>query len=204
VVSDKMEKTIVVAVASAIRHRLYKKTIRRSRHYMVHDENGDAHQGDRVRIIESAPVSKTKRWRLVEVLRQVDLPDVAPEDIDLELLGEVKPEAPVEPEAVSGPAAEAVAPPAEVEAQAETPSAEDVVQADAGTEALETAEQTRAPEAVAEAEPEVPPIEEAEPVQEDAAPEATGIVEEAAVEAEAVTEEAETEAEAPEGEEKPA
>jgi small subunit ribosomal protein S17 len=115
VVSDKMEKTVVVMVASNIRHPLYKKTIRRNRHYMVHDENGVAHMGDRVRIVESSPVSKTKRWRLVEVLRQVDLPELAPEDIDLELIGEAKPEAP-EPEAVEAapaPVAESTEPVAE-------------------------------------------------------------------------------------------
>ena len=78
VVSDSMEKTVVVSVASATRHPLYKKTMRRNRNYIVHDESGDAHKGDRVRIVESRPVSKTKRWRLVEVLRQVELPPVAP------------------------------------------------------------------------------------------------------------------------------
>jgi small subunit ribosomal protein S17 len=162
VVSDKMEKTIVVSVASAIRHRLYKKIIRRQRHYMVHDENGEAHVGDRVRIVESAPVSKTKRWRLAEVLRQVDLPELAPEDIDLEIIGEVKPEEEEAPEAEAAPAV------------TETPTAEDVVQTDAGAEALETAEQTHDAESPAPEEPEAPPITEEEPAQEDAAPEATG------------------------------
>lgn len=158
VVSDKMEKTIVVSVASAIRHRLYKKIIRRQRHYMVHDENGDAHTGDRVRIVESAPISKTKRWRLAEVLRQVDLPEMAPEELDLDIIGEERPE---EEEA-----------PAET-VPADEPAAEDVVQADAGPEALETAEQTHTEESTDTEEPAAEPITEEEPVQQDAAPAAT-------------------------------
>lgn len=166
VVSDKMEKTVVVAVASNTRHPLYKKTIRRTRHYMVHDEEGAAHMGDRVRIVESAPVSKLKRWRLAEVLRQVDLPDLAPGDIDLELLGEVKAEveeAPMEPDAVAGPAEEeAAAPPAAV-----------AMDEAAAPEAAETLEETQMPEAVVPVEPEVPELEETDVVEEDAAPEAT-------------------------------
>jgi small subunit ribosomal protein S17 len=177
VVSDKMEKTLVVSVASAIRHPLYKKTIRRSKHYFVHDEDGLAHQGDRVRIVEASPVSKLKRWRLAEVLRKVELPEIAPEEIDLELIGEVKPEAEeaAEPEAVAGPAVEAAQPPAAVATpEAAEPSAEDVVQADAGAEALQTPEETHTAESAMPEEPEVPAIEEEEVVQEDAAPEATG------------------------------
>ena len=70
VVSDKMTQTVVVAVHSAIRHPLYKKTIRRVRKYMAHDEEEKAKIGDRVRIVEAAPISKHKRWRVVEVLRR--------------------------------------------------------------------------------------------------------------------------------------
>ncbi len=118
VVSHSMEKTVVVSVASATRHRLYKKTIRRNRNYIVHDEDGEAHRGDRVRIVESEPISKTKRWRLIEVLRQVDLPDLAPEEIDLEVIGEVKAKEDKAPEVVA-PAAAAVA-----ETPVEQPAAE--------------------------------------------------------------------------------
>lgn len=203
VVSDKMDKTLVVKIASASKHPLYKKIIRHSRHYMVHDEHGEAHTGDRVRIVEAAPVSKTKRWRLAEVLRQVDLPDLAPGEIDLEIIGEVKAEeeeAPAAPEAVSGPAAEAAEPPAEVAAEEPAaPQPEEVVQEDAAPEALETPEEVKPPEAVEPAEPESPPVEEEEVVQQDAAPEATPTEE--AAPAEETTEEAE--AEKPEGEEKP-
>jgi small subunit ribosomal protein S17 len=90
VVSDKMQKTVVVAVEEHITHPLYKKRVRRLRRFMAHDELEDARLGDRVRILEAAPVSKRKRWQMVEVLQRVDLPEVAAESIDLELLGEVK------------------------------------------------------------------------------------------------------------------
>ncbi|MCH7809943.1 MAG: 30S ribosomal protein S17 [Chloroflexi bacterium] len=166
VVSHSMEKTVVVSVASAIRHRLYKKTIRRNRNYIVHDEDGEAHKGDRVRIVESEPISKTKRWRLIEVLRQVDLPPVAPEDIDLEVIGEVKPK---EEEA---PTAVAPTPAAVDETPAEQPAAEaadePVQPAEAeATEEIETPEEVEVPEEVttaedAPAEPEAPAAEEAE------------------------------------------
>jgi small subunit ribosomal protein S17 len=96
VVSDKMEKTVVVAVETHFRHPLYKKIIRRVKRYLAHNENGEAALGDRVRIGESQPISRRKRWRVVEVLTHVELPEVVPGAIDLELLGEVKTEEPVE------------------------------------------------------------------------------------------------------------
>lgn len=92
VVSDKMQKTVVVAVESHFRHPLYKKSVRRVRRFMAHDEAEESHLGDRVRIVESRPISRRKRWRVVEVLVKAELPEVAAESIDLELLGEAKPE----------------------------------------------------------------------------------------------------------------
>jgi small subunit ribosomal protein S17 len=68
VVSDAMDKTIVVKVESVRAHQLYKKVIRRSVKFHAHDEQNQAHVGDRVRIVETRPLSKTKRWRLAEVL----------------------------------------------------------------------------------------------------------------------------------------
>ena len=68
VVSDKMDKTIVVSVERLQRHPLYKRVIRLSSKFKAHDETNDAHVGDTVRIVESRPLSATKRWRLVEVL----------------------------------------------------------------------------------------------------------------------------------------
>ncbi len=67
VVSDKMDKTIVVAVERLARHRLYKRVIRLTTKFKVHDETNDAHVGDTVLIEESRPLSATKRWRLVKV-----------------------------------------------------------------------------------------------------------------------------------------
>ncbi len=170
VVSHAMEKTVVVSVASATRHRLYKKTIRRNRNYVVHDENGEAHKGDRVRIVESEPISKTKRWRLIEVLRQVDLPDVAPEEIDLEVIGEVKAKEKEAPEAV------APAPVVVDEAPAEQPAAavaDEAAQPAEAAEAVETLEEVEVPEEVktvedTPAEPEAPAATEAEAPPEEA------------------------------------
>ena len=78
VISDKMQKTIVVAVESSKRHPIYKKSYRWTKHYKAHDEENVAHIGDLVRIEESRPLSKEKRWALIEILEQVDLaPSVA-------------------------------------------------------------------------------------------------------------------------------
>src|SRR4029078_10121236 len=70
VVSDKMDKTIVVSVERLTRHRLYKRVIRLNTQFKAHDESNDAHVGDTVRIEESRPLSATKRWRLVEVVQR--------------------------------------------------------------------------------------------------------------------------------------
>lgn len=70
VVSDKMDKTIVVSVERLARHRLYKRVIRLTTKFKAHDEANDAHVGDTVRIEESRPLSATKRWRLVEVVQR--------------------------------------------------------------------------------------------------------------------------------------
>ena len=70
VVSDRAEKTIVVRIDVVRRHRLYEKIVRSSSTLHAHDENNDAHAGDIVRVIESRPLSRTKRWRLVEVLER--------------------------------------------------------------------------------------------------------------------------------------
>ena len=71
VVSDKMEKTIVVAVETKVRHPLYGKTVNRTTKFKVHDENNDAKINDRVLIMETRPLSKDKRFRLVEVVEKV-------------------------------------------------------------------------------------------------------------------------------------
>jgi small subunit ribosomal protein S17 len=68
VVSTKMAKTIVVEVTRLVQHRLYRRTVSRRSKFYAHDENGTAKLGDRVRIIESRPLSKLKRWELKEVV----------------------------------------------------------------------------------------------------------------------------------------
>ncbi len=70
VVSDKMDKTIVVSIETLVRHPLYKKTIKRTTKFKAHDENNECKVGDKVLIMETRPVSKEKRWRLVEVLEK--------------------------------------------------------------------------------------------------------------------------------------
>ena len=73
VVSDKMEKTVVVAVDSRKRHPLYKKTFKRTTKYKVHDEKGVCQAGDVVKIIETRPLSREKRWRVAEVITKSQL-----------------------------------------------------------------------------------------------------------------------------------
>ena len=70
VVSDKMDKTIVVAIEDNVRHPLYKKIIKRTVKLKAHDENNECRVGDRVRIMETRPLSKDKRWRLVEIIEK--------------------------------------------------------------------------------------------------------------------------------------
>ena len=70
VVSDKMDKTVVVRISSSVRHSLYGKIVRRSTKLKAHDEAGQAQTGDMVRIMETRPLSKTKRWRVVEVIEK--------------------------------------------------------------------------------------------------------------------------------------
>ncbi|HEY3374872.1 MAG TPA: 30S ribosomal protein S17 [Candidatus Aquicultor sp.] len=70
VVSDAMDKTVTVAVETTVRHRLYKKTIKRTTKFKAHDETNDAKLGDTVQITETRPLSKTKRWRVSEVLER--------------------------------------------------------------------------------------------------------------------------------------
>src|SRR3954468_23178725 len=70
VVSDKMDKTVVVAVEDRVQHPLYGKTIRRTQKYKAHDEGNSCGVGDRVLLMETRPLSATKRWRVVEILEK--------------------------------------------------------------------------------------------------------------------------------------
>jgi small subunit ribosomal protein S17 len=90
VVSDKMDRTIVVTIERASRHRLYHKVVRRTKRYHVDDPENRATLGDQVRIEECRPISKTKHWRLVEVLTERDVAEVGAEEIDVSLVDEVQ------------------------------------------------------------------------------------------------------------------
>ena len=70
VVSTKMDKTAVVAVVDRVQHRRYRKTVQQTRKIYAHDEANDAREGDRVRVAETRPLSRHKRWRVVEVLER--------------------------------------------------------------------------------------------------------------------------------------
>ena len=70
VVSDKMDKTVVVRISSQVRHAMYGKIVRRTTKLKAHDEAKEAHVGDTVRIMETRPLSKTKRWRVVEIVEK--------------------------------------------------------------------------------------------------------------------------------------
>ena len=75
VVSDKMDKTIVVAIKTKVRHPLYGKMVNRTRKFKAHDENNECGIGDTVKIMETRPLSKDKRWRLVEIVERPSKPE---------------------------------------------------------------------------------------------------------------------------------
>jgi small subunit ribosomal protein S17 len=81
VISDKMNKTVIVAVDTPRLHPLYKKTIRRIVKYYAHDENKISKTGDMVKLEETRPISKLKRWRVVEVVTKGEVAEIKPEEI---------------------------------------------------------------------------------------------------------------------------
>ena len=70
VVSDKMDKTVVVAVETSVRHKVYKKTVKRTNKLKAHDEENACKVGDKVKVMETRPLSKDKRWRVVEIVEK--------------------------------------------------------------------------------------------------------------------------------------
>ena len=72
VVSDKMDKTIVVAIEGRVQHKLYKKIVKRTYKLKAHDENNECGVGDTVKVMECRPLSKDKRWRLVEIIKKAE------------------------------------------------------------------------------------------------------------------------------------
>ncbi len=81
VIGDKMDNTVVVSVETPRHHPLYKKTIKRAVKYIAHDAKGEYHMGDIVRIVETRPLSKTKRWRVIELITKGKVAEIAPKEI---------------------------------------------------------------------------------------------------------------------------
>ena len=81
VVSNKMDKTVVVTVETSRHHPLYKKTIKRTVKYKAHDENNECGQGDIVRIVETRPLSRHKRWRVAEIITKREVVEIQPREI---------------------------------------------------------------------------------------------------------------------------
>ena len=94
VVGNKMQKTVIVAVEKHKRHPLYRKSMRRTKRYKAHDEKGLCALGDTVRIRESRPLSREKRWRVVEILARHEVAEVAPREIDQTILQRIAAESP--------------------------------------------------------------------------------------------------------------
>ncbi len=153
VVSNKMQKTVVVAVEVMKRHRLYRKTLRRTKRLKAHDEENACRLGDRVRLVETRPLSRDKRWRVAEVLVRGDVAEVAPREIGQEIIEEItvktRPEEAPREAAPPAEAAEAAAEEAPPEAAAE----EEAPEAAAEEAPPEAAVEEEAPEAVAEEAP---------------------------------------------------
>ncbi len=81
VVSNKMDKTVVVTVETLRHHPLYKKTVRKAVKYKVHDEKNECRPGDTVKIIEMRPLSREKRWRVAEIITKREVVEVQPKEI---------------------------------------------------------------------------------------------------------------------------
>lgn len=81
VVSNKMDKTVVVVVETPKRHPLYKKTMRRIARYKAHDEKNECKVGDLVKIVETRPLSRDKRWRVAEIITKGEVVEVQPKEI---------------------------------------------------------------------------------------------------------------------------
>ncbi len=84
VVSDKMDKTVVVVYEWSRPHPIYKKAVRRQTKFYAHDPENQCSLGDTVRIVESRPYSKTKRWKVAEILSSIEIAEVQPEEIEVD------------------------------------------------------------------------------------------------------------------------
>ena len=161
VVSDKMEKTVIVLVQTTSRHRLYRKTITHSKRYLAHDDRLEAKSGDLVRIVETRPLSRHKRWRVVEIVQRGEVAEIAPKEIDADYITRAR-ERETPPDVLARMAAEAAGEQPAAKAElAETEAAP----AEAPSEAIEEAPVAEA-ESPGEAVDEAPSAE-AEPVPAD-------------------------------------
>jgi len=111
-----MDKTVVVAVETPRLHPLYKKTIRRMVKYKAHDEKNECHVGDKVKIVETRPLSRDKRWRVAEIITRGEVVEISPQEITEAEIAEIKAE--------TKPEAEVAEAKAEVETKAEAAEAE--------------------------------------------------------------------------------
>jgi small subunit ribosomal protein S17 len=194
VLSDKMDKTRVIGVEWSQPHRLYGRRVKRLTRFKAHDGDNATRVGDRVRIIETRPLSREKRWRILEVVQKAQVVDLRPDEVDVTLLKELeeRPDAAATVEAVPGAAESETAPTAEVADEA--PVAEEEPEPEAVADETPVAEEEPEPEAVAdeapvaEEEPEPEAVADETPVaEEEPEPEAAAEEEE---KAEAGTEDA--------------
>ena len=88
VVSQKMDKSVVVSVEWSQPHRIYKKNVKRWNKFVVHDEGNSCNLGDTVRIVETRPLSKTKRWKVTEIIQKGDVAEVQPGEITVPAMNE--------------------------------------------------------------------------------------------------------------------
>ena len=141
VVSDKMDRTVVVHVEWSIRHRKYKKAMRRKARLKVHDPLNLSGLGDLVQVIESRPRSKTKKWRLEKILQKSELVDLRPEEVGVSELAELHqssaeaglPDVPPSPDLDVGLSTSISDEPAQVEAE-EEPAQENKAETEKETE----------------------------------------------------------------------
>ena len=163
VVSSTNDKTVIVAVSRATRHRLYRKVIRQTKRYAVHDPDNLATVGDLVTIEESRPISKTKHWRLVDVMTERDVAEVAPTSLDEALVDEMQrsaARAAAEAGEAGGAGADAAArAAADMEPAATEPAATEPATADVEPAATEPATTEVEPAATEPATAEVEPAE---------------------------------------------
>jgi small subunit ribosomal protein S17 len=182
VVGNKMQKTVIVAVEKHKRHPLYRKSMRRTKRYKAHDEKGLCALGDTVRILESRPLSREKRWRVVEILARHEVAEVAPREIDQTILQRIAAESPPPVETAPVAAAEKAVKPGKAAKpkKAAAPAEEAEAQPEAAAEKAAKPKKAAAPAEETEAQPEEEEAEsEPETGEAEAAPEA-----EAATEAE--------------------